>query len=72
MSKRAKEQKSKKLKSKEQKAKEQRAKGQRVKERIHNPANFNAKQDSYYVKKSNEYVGIKNATRLNNWHWKHT
>ena len=51
MSKRAKEQKSKKLKSKEQKAKEQRAKGQRVKKRIHNPANFNAKQDSYYVKK---------------------
>ena len=51
MSKRAKEQKSKKLKSKEQKAKEQRAKGQRVKERIHNPANFNAKQDLYYVKK---------------------
>ena len=23
-------------------------------------------------KKSNEYVGIKNATRLKNWHWKHT
>ena len=37
--------------AKEQKAKEQRAKGQRVKEGIHNPANFNAKQDSYYVKK---------------------
>ena len=48
MSKRAKEQ-----KAKEQKAIEQRAKGQRVKERIHNPANFNAKQDlyEYYVKK---------------------